>query len=371
MLNRIYIDNFRSLVNFELSFDSINLFLGANGSGKSTVFEAINKVKDLIAGGFKVESLFTIFDCCRWQTLKEHNFEIEIDSNEGKYKYELAVHYNEQQKPFIAHERLWFNNQPLLRFELEGVYIYDDDYVERSRISYFDSSQSFLSLLPPTSTNKKLTWFRNRIFRLTVIQITPSLMTGASDKESSYISPRMENYVSWYRYLSQDQGKIFELTNILRDVLDKFVSFKFDRFSESNYGLKLLFSSESDDKKTIEYYFHELSDGQKVIIALYTLIYGTENEDYTICIDEPENFLALPEIHPWLNRLYDFCGENKLQALLISHHPQLINFLALEKGYWFERKSNSPVRVKRITDEDDTGFPISKLVERGWLYDPE
>lgn len=182
-------------------------------------------------------------------------------------------------------------------------------------------------------------------------------MTGASDKESSYISPRMENYVSWYRYLSQDQGKIFELTHILRAVLDKFSSFKFDPFSETNYGLKLLFSSESDDKKTIEYYFHELSDGQKVIIALYTLIYGTQNEDYTICIDEPENFLALPEIYPWLNWLYDFCGENKLQALLISHHPQLINFLALEKGYWFERNSNSPVRVKRITDEDDTGFP--------------
>ena len=57
MLNRIYIDNFRSLVNFEISFDSINLFLGANGSGKSTVFDAINRVKDLISGVFKAENL--------------------------------------------------------------------------------------------------------------------------------------------------------------------------------------------------------------------------------------------------------------------------------------------------------------------------
>ncbi|MDZ8239746.1 MAG: hypothetical protein RMZ69_21780 [Nostoc sp. ChiQUE01a] len=30
---RIYIDNFRGLVNFEMNFDSINLFLGGNGTG--------------------------------------------------------------------------------------------------------------------------------------------------------------------------------------------------------------------------------------------------------------------------------------------------------------------------------------------------
>ncbi|WP_271254828.1 AAA family ATPase [Pseudanabaena sp. Chao 1811] len=371
MLNRIYIDNFRSLVNFEISFNSINLFLGGNGSGKSTVFDAINRVKDLISGVFKVENLFTIFDCCRWQTLKEHNFEIEIDGNGGKYKYDLAILYNEQQKPFIAHERLWFNNQPLLKFELGGVYIYDDDYLEISKISYFDSSQSFLSLLPPTNTNKKLTWFRNCILRLLVIQITPSLMTGVSEQELSYISPRMENYVSWYRHLSQDQGKVLKITNVLREVLDKFTYFKFDRFSETNYGLKLIFENEIDNKKPIEYYFNELSDGQKVIIALYTLIYSTQDEDYTLFIDEPENFLALPEVQPWLDQLYDLCSEKKLQAILISHHPKLINFLAADSGYWFERKGNSPVRVKRIKDEDDTGLPISDLVERGWLYDPE
>jgi AAA15 family ATPase/GTPase len=48
MLKRIYIDNFRCLVNFELNFDSINLFLGGNGSGKSTVFEALRKLQSLL-----------------------------------------------------------------------------------------------------------------------------------------------------------------------------------------------------------------------------------------------------------------------------------------------------------------------------------
>ncbi|MHC5831008.1 MAG: AAA family ATPase, partial [Nostoc sp.] len=103
----------------------------------------------------------------------------------------------------------------------------------------------------------------------------------------------------------------------------------------------------------IDYRFSELSDGQKVLIALYTLLYCTQSEDYTLCIDEPENFLALPEIQPWVIQLYDFCIDGKIQALLISHHPVLINYLlASPIGYWFERQSNAPVRVKPISNEE-------------------
>lgn len=50
MLKRIYIDNFQCLVNFELNFDSINLFLGGNGSGKSTVFEVLRKIQTFVKG---------------------------------------------------------------------------------------------------------------------------------------------------------------------------------------------------------------------------------------------------------------------------------------------------------------------------------
>jgi hypothetical protein len=84
--------------------------------------------------------------------------------------------------------------------------------------------------------------------------------------------------------------------------------------------------------------------------------------------------LALPEIQPWLRQLYEFCDEQKLQALLISHHPALIDYLLLSPiGYWFERQTNSPVRVKKISNKEaeNTGLPISELIARGWLYDPE
>ncbi len=41
--------------------------------------------------------------------------------------------------------------------------------------------------------------------------------------------------------------------------------------------------------------------------ALHALIYHAQSEDYTLCIDEPQNFVTLPEIQPWHedNNAYD------------------------------------------------------------------
>ena len=371
MLQRIYIDNFRCLVNFELKVDSINLFLGSNGAGKSTVFEVLQKIQAFVSGDSKVEGIFKSADCTRWQTSQMQRFELGISGNGGSYKYELGIGHN-RDRCRVEYERLWFDNQPLLRFELGEAQLYRDNHSEGPTYP-FDWSQSMLPSLMPRNDNTKLTWFRERMARFIIVKIVPNLMVDESSQEEMRLASKMENYVSWYRYLSEDQGKVTELSNILKEVLDGFANFKFDRVSEQNLVLKLRFVGEPSNTRPIEYRLGELSDGQKMLIALYTLLHGTKSEDYTLCIDEPENFLALPEIQPWLTQLYDLCSNGQLQALLISHHPELINYLlASPIGYWFERQSNAPVRVKPISDEaaNNSGLPVSELIARGWLNEP-
>ncbi|GAA6618702.1 hypothetical protein NUACC26_045130 [Scytonema sp. NUACC26] len=371
MLKRLYIDNFRCLVNFELHFDSINLFLGGNGTGKSTIFEVLQKIQVFVSGDSKVEEIFKSHDCTRWQKRPIQLFELEISGNGGNYKYELALEYK-QEKSRIKYERLWYDNQPLLKFESGEVQLFQDDYSVGS-VYPFDWSRSILSSLVLRDDNTKLIWFKERMERFIIVKIIPHLMVDGSDREETRLSLHMENFVSWYRYISQNQGRIAQLMIVLKEVLDGFISFKFERFSEEYRILKLRFSLDSSQQELMDYRFDELSDGQKVLMALYTLLYGTQSEDYTLCIDEPENFLALSEIQPWLTQLYDLCSEQKMQALLISHHPELINYLlASPIGYWFERQSHVPVTVKKISQEvaASTGLPISELIARGWLYEP-
>ncbi|MFN6462217.1 MAG: AAA family ATPase [Nostoc sp. DedVER02] len=358
-----------------MNFDSINLFIGGNGTGKSTVFEALRKIQTFVSGRKNLEEIFEYTDCTRWQTLQIQRFELEITGNNGHYKYEFAIKHN-QNKNHVEYERLWFNNQILLKLEKNEIQFFREDTSELVNITFPSSISEFISLVSLFSANTnstKIAWFTNRMQRFIIVQIIPSLMADGSEKEETTLDFRMKNFVSWYRYISEDQGKISELMKILQDVLDGFISFKFEHFSERYRTLKLRFTTGEDKKNIIDYRFSELSDGQKVLIALYTLLYCTQSEDYTLCIDEPENFLALPEIQPWLVQLYDLCSEQKIQALLISHHPELINYLlASPIGYWFERQSNAPVRVKKISNEvaETTGLPISELIARGWLYEP-
>jgi predicted ATPase len=377
MLRRIYADNYRALVNFELKLGQINLFLGPNGSGKSAVFEVLRKLVSFVGGYGKVSDVFGSSDCTRWQDSCIQTFELEIAREADVYKYELAIeHAREEAKLRVRHERLWLNNKPLIRFEnfdksdfQPEVQLYRDDHSMGPRYP-FDWSQSALASIFPRKENRHLTWFKERLQRVLVVAPVPQLMTEVSAQEEVRPSARLENYASWYRYLSLDQQVVIRLNTSLREAMPEFDHFKFEPLGEDHRLLRVHLRN-SDGTGTIGYRFTELSEGQRTLIALYTLMAVSQTEgagSYTLCLDEPENFLALPEIQPWLTSLYDSCSEGEVQALVISHHPELINYLlASPVGYWFERECNRPTRVKPIATDDGSGLPISELIARGWL----
>lgn len=371
MLKRIYINNFKCLVNFELTVDRINLLLGANGTGKTTVFDALLKLQQVIVDDQIVTNLFKPSDLTKWQDFLVQNFELEIAGNTGIYKYSLAIKH-QQARVQIQHEQLLFNDKPLFEFQIQNnesgiIQLYNDDHSSSSQYP-FDSSRSGIAALPERLDNQKLTWFKKRMARFLIVHINPMTIDSESRQEETHPNWQLSNFAAWFRYLSQDQGIIFELTHELRGILPTFKAFKIIPAGEAKI-LSVSILNESSNKNIIDYKFHELSDGQRVIIILYTLLYCMQNEDYTLCIDEPENFLALPEIQPWLDKLYEQCQDNNTQALLISHHPKLINYLASNAGYWFSRQNNGPVRTQAVTDEDDSGLSIAELLSRGWIYD--
>lgn len=370
MLKRIYIDNYKCLANFEVSLNEINLFLGVNGAGKSAVFEILRKIKSLVAGDGKVIELFSFDNRTLWQSSLLQTFELDIEGIGGAYHYyKLTIEHDDRgEKARIKHESLNFDNTPLLTFENGDAQLYRDDSVGPRYP--FDWSQSALASIMPRNDNKKLTWFKEWMDHLVVVQIIPTLMIQDSPKEETQPSYYFENYVSWYRYVSQDQGLAFKLMTELKEILPGFEYFKFEATGEKHRLLKAYFNGEQKNA-SVGYSFGDLSDGQRILIALYSLLHffcSDRKFPYTLCLDEPENFLALPEIQPWLVSLYDHCMGGDVQALLISHHPELINYLlASPVGYWFEHQSNRPTRIKSVSADNEDALPVSELVARGWL----
>lgn len=108
----------------------------------------------------------------------------------------------------------------------------------------------------------------------------------------------------------------------------------------------------------------ELSEGQRALMALYIIYFAFDGKEATICLDEPENFVALSEIQPFFNQL----GEShRVQWLLSSHHPEIINLAAVESGLVLRRDAGGPVRVAPFEAKPDERLTPAELVARGLL----
>ena len=104
-------------------------------------------------------------------------------------------------------------------------------------------------------------------------------------------------------------------------------------------------------------------------MALYSLIHLSAGLGYTLFLDEPENYVALSEIEPWLVELSDRCGDTIPQAVICSHHPELIDYLGLSSGISLSRETSGVTRATRIEDlglTTEGGLKLSEIVARGW-----
>jgi energy-coupling factor transporter ATP-binding protein EcfA2 len=75
MLRRLYVDSFRSFVNFELPLGRQQLILGLNGCGKSTLLEVLSALKRLVTGVAHPDSPFPETSRTRWQLRSRQTFE--------------------------------------------------------------------------------------------------------------------------------------------------------------------------------------------------------------------------------------------------------------------------------------------------------
>ncbi|MEN8216437.1 MAG: AAA family ATPase [Pseudomonadota bacterium] len=375
MLTRLYVDNFKAFVNFELPIQSLNLLLGTNGSGKSSTFEILRLLQKLI-GGCAVSELFSLNTLTRWQGVNVQTFEIDLHGNGGQYRYRLEIeHQPSSRQSHIKHERLLFDEQPLYQF-LEGTILwYRDDYSKGAEFD-FDWNHSGLTTVLPRHDNTRLTWFKKRMTQIYVLRLNPFAMQSRSELEVTQPAEDLSNFASWYRHLLQEQPAMYAtLQQALREAIDGFDTLTLANDGEHARVLKVKFQSQHEEtfrfSNKLEFRFDELSEGQQALIILYTLLNYSSENDLTFCLDEPENFLALPEIQPWLLQIADKAEDEPCQVLMISHHPELINYLAASKGYWFERLNGRAVRVHPIKsdhlEETTLGLPVSELVARGWI----
>lgn len=366
MLKRIFADNYKCLVNFELQPDRVNLLLGENGGGKSCIFEVLEIVQNVVALGAELEGSLPTSTLTRWDTRDVQRFELTIEGNEGTYVYVLEVAHNKKtRRQTIKSEQVTFDGKPIYRFEERTVFLFNDSFENRASFAA-DPRRSFLYIIEERPENGRLIWFKRFIQDIWVLRLDPLRMAGASKEEMSWLDRDGGNLASWYRWVALEHPEgLDKLKDDMKEIIDGLQHFRLTSSGATSKELVATLSTSDGGHKAHDIAFEDFSPGQRELFVLYAVMHFTKNAK-VLCFDEPDNFVALREIQPWLVKLSDVIEERGTQLLMISHHPEVIDYLASGTAFKIERPNGTAARARPLSINLDHGLKASEVIARGW-----
>ena len=362
LLRSVRVDNYKCLSDFELSFGAMTLLLGKNGCGKTAVFEAINALHRATLPAAPIGSLFPASTLTRWGGNNEQAFELRVGGNGGgeEYRYRLTVEHKPEQVR-LKEESLTLNEKPV--FEVSGgtMNLYDESHNLLFPMP-FDSVLPGLSVAGKNNKMPRAQKFHEWLNGVTMLSLFPGRMHSISDDAAQYPDADGGNFASWYRWIVRDdESAMAAADKELARALPGYQKLKLDKVGKKDKR-ELLAVFQSEGGEELEYAFDELSLGQRALIALYCFMHGGDR-NRLLLIDEPDNFVTLPEVQPLLMELDLGAGDELPQIAMISHHPEAVSFISDKETVWMAREPEQPARI--VEFENDTKIHTAKLYALG------
>jgi predicted ATPase len=360
MITRFYANNYRCLVAFEINFDPMAVFCGINGTGKSSVFDAIKFVRDLATGncflgGSENSNNRTVsqLEFTHWLKSDTQEFELDLESDGYHFRYLIHLEHIQGHEPRIKKEQVFCDERELYNRDLDGVHF------DNSGSGFpLDWRQAALASIHASPKRGEIESLQKALSSLLIIR--PGVHGIEHESKAESFSPNLDlsNLISWYRHLAQDQ----EYTDLLRESLRAvWPDFKFLRLVDAGMSVKALeLAFEEEDLL-----FGQLSDGEKMLIGLYLVhtVLRTGNVT-TVLIDEPDNFVSLQEIQPWLLSISELI-DNRQQVLIISHNSEILDNNP-SRAFLFKRDNHrSPARCTPL--DIPGGLNMREALARGWV----
>ncbi|MBM4060661.1 MAG: hypothetical protein FJ265_06145 [Planctomycetes bacterium] len=368
MLKRLFVDNYKCLVNFEVEFQESSLLLGANGSGKSSILDIVFALRLLLSGLAKVTDaeVFPTSTLTRWQqrTVQVVELVAQIGGEPLTYRIEIE-HEKPTRRARLRHESLHAGDRPLFTFLMGEVQLYKDDH-KVGPTFHADPAESGLARVAPVPDNRRLTAFLDWARKILVCGLYPRSFLAEASSEDPLLGGDGRNFTAWYRHIFQErQDLVPRYVEAMKKVLRGFEGIRLERVGQETRAFTAMFREAG---AAFSLGLDELSDGQRALVAIYALVHVTAGQGYTLFLDEPENYVTLAEIQPWLDALTDAAGHTIPQAILCSHHPELIDYFGCSRSLLLAREESGFTRVRTVLpDEVTPGSRLSDFVARGWV----
>ncbi|MDR1315479.1 MAG: ATP-binding protein [Spirochaetales bacterium] len=365
MLKRLYIHNYKCLVNFEFKMDDDEYYkhsvlsIGKNGAGKTSVAEILQIFQRIGRGQANL------------LPLHEDNVEISpVISKDsfsfGNDKVPLHLEIEAEISGHIYLYKVIFELLPgfsYLRVKEEILCIDGSQQFERevADIHFSQRQQAPFNFdwhsiyLPAFQAREKeennlVGKFKHWLKRMLIISPVPRSMNAALRCRAAHLQPDCSNITDWYADLLERNPDAYGdvKSNYLKIVFPDFDGL---RFEQNEFGMRYLkaYFTQEDRKTAVR--FDKLADGEKcVILAALVIAANQADHDSILCFwDEPDNFLALSEIEHFISILKKRFLQ-KGQIIMTTHSPETVVRFSEDNTYIFFRNDHvSPTRVKTVS----------------------
>ena len=332
MINKLYIENFKSFQKFDSSWEPFNILVGANNSGKTTIFHAFNFIfwlleKTAHLGERTVhfeKAQVTEFQRIPCMEPRDIYFQQKIRSGRGPLRIVLELSFNLSATKSAKEKKL--------HFEIYQAYArnFMIDGTESSKL-WLSEYEELLSLKP----------------------IYVPGFAGAIAKEDLY------RPLAWDRLIGEGRHN-----EVIRNMLYQ-ISQKKGEWSDFIKSLKALFSiagldvpfNEKKDQwltatytetKEVALDIIAAGAGFQQIVQLLAFLYV--HKPKTLLLDEPDAHLHHSLQESVLNLLKNVARERKIQIFIATHSPTLIDAASLSEIFVIDKINDAP---KRFSVEQD------------------
>ena len=360
---------FRSLRDESIELRDLNLFIGANASGKSTILDALRFLHEGIQARDFRQPMFSRGGIVHlaWKGAAASRVELRVrmDGDDKTYEWEVQL--------------------------IRGGY---DFYVEED--IHEIPAQGPPSQLLHASRGEGWWWSGEKGERVTLKQTPSSCALAAAAADASFPARNVAEFVSRWGFFDPnpfllrrdwtglDSGKfdpygrnlgetLYSLKNSSPGVLDRIVE-----ATGSIVGLpSAIEPRESEDRfyfvqeePGLQYPVHQMgiSSGTLRILALMTALLG-EPEANLIGIEEPENYVHPKALSSFVEHLQS--AQDRVQFMVTTHSPMLLDFLhdpaavrvvhRSDRGETTVATGQNPDDVRRALEE--SGFGLGEFYE--------
>ncbi|MBF0169780.1 MAG: AAA family ATPase [Nitrospinae bacterium] len=382
-IESIRLKNFRAFKDVELrDIPQMCILVGANGTGKSTLFSVFGFLKDALTDNVHV-ALTKLGGSRGFQEVRSRNAEgpIEIEikfrqtSSAPRVTYQLSIDEVDG-SPVVEKELLKYRRgskgQPwhFLDFSRgRGVAVVNEPDQVEDQTELKRENQSLKS--PDTLALKGLAQFQ----KFPAAMALGELISNWHLSDFHIQKARPEQEAGYAEHLSREGENLALVTEYLykrhRDAFDRIV----EQLKKRVPGISKVDSKETEEGRVLlrfqdgafedPFLARYVSDGTIKMFAYLILLYDPAPHPL-LCVEEPENQLYPNLLAELAEEFRDYARRGG-QAFISTHSPDFLNAANLDEVFWLVKRGGY-TEVKRAKDDQQIAAYMDDGDKLGYLW---